>query len=180
MNRTATLSACGTYRFRLTRTWDDRPRLLVVMFNPSTADHQVDDPTIRLLCHIANHNGFGGIVVCNAIPLRSSKPADAIDMELTWDKRQDWYQRDALQQNLAVVVDEVGKAGAVLLAWGNLGDRVAHWMENVVEEINCALPVGSEIYCLGKTKSGQPKHPLARGKHKVPKDALLLPWSARP
>lgn len=176
MNRTATLSACGTYRYKLTRTWDDRPQLLTIMFNPSTADHQVDDPTITLLCHIARHNGFGGIVVCNAIPLRSSKPADAIDMELNWAKRREWYQRDALQDNLTVVSREVGKAGAVLIAWGNLGDRVSDSMENLLDEINSALPNGSEIYCLGKTKSGQPKHPLARGKHKVPKDALLIPW----
>jgi DNA (cytosine-5)-methyltransferase 1 len=44
------------------------------MFNPSTADSSIDDPTITLLCHVAAHNGYGGIVVVNGIPLRSSAP----------------------------------------------------------------------------------------------------------
>ncbi|WP_457102206.1 DUF1643 domain-containing protein, partial [Microbacterium sp. P5_E9] len=49
----------------------------------------VDDPTVTLLCHIASHNGFGGIVVVNAIPLRSPDPAGAIDMATAWDTSQD-------------------------------------------------------------------------------------------
>lgn len=61
----ARLSACGTYRWTLTRTWDSRPVLLVVMFNPSEAAAEVDDPTITLVCQIAAHNGYGGIVVVN-------------------------------------------------------------------------------------------------------------------
>jgi hypothetical protein len=77
MKSTARLSACGAYRFVLTRTWDQRPVLLVVMFNPSNATHERDDPTITLLCHIASHNGYGGIVVVNAIPLISSTPAES-------------------------------------------------------------------------------------------------------
>jgi len=174
MKRTARLSPCGTYRWVLTRTWDDRP-LLVCMFNPSWANGSVDDQTITLLCHIASHNGYGGLVVVNAIPLRSPKPADAIAMT-NWDKTQDWHARDRLHQNVGIIVKEVERAGAVLLAWGALGERCSDWMDNVREEIECALPDGAPLYCLGKTAGGHPKHPMARGKHKVPKDAALLPW----
>lgn len=176
MNRSASLSSCGTYRLALTRDWDDRPVLLACMLNPSEADHLVDDPTITLLCHIASHNGFGGLVVVNAIPLRDSKPDAAIAMANTWDKRADWHARDRLHQNLQVVTEEVAKAGAVLLAWGALGARCGDWLETVLDEIECALPDGVPLYCLGKTAGGHPKHPMARGKHKVPKDAPLLPW----
>lgn len=179
----ASLSKCGTYRHTLTRQWDARPTLVVCMFNPSTADAKQDDPTISLLRHIASHNGYGGIVVVNAIPLRSPSPAEAIDMVNTWDKRQDWYQRDALQANLCIIKTEVEKAAAVLIAWGALGDRCDLWIDTVLEEIEVACFRGVQadpapIYCLGKTKSGYPKHPLARGKHKVPKDAKLIPWRA--
>lgn len=176
MKRTAQLSPCGTYRFRLGRRWDDRPVLLACMFNPSDADHQVDDQTITLLCHIASHNGFGGLVVVNAIPLRSPKPAAAIEMT-NWDKTQDWWARDRLHQNIGIIVAEVERAGAVLLAWGALGERCSDWMDNVREEIEAALPDGVPLYCLGKTAGGHPKHPMARGKHKVPKDAPFIPWS---
>jgi hypothetical protein len=175
--KTAKLSDCGAYRFLLTRTWDDRPVLLVVMFNPSTADHEVDDPTIILLCHIAAHNGYGGIVVCNGIPLRSSTPDAAIEMT-RWDVSRDWHARDRLHQNLGILVGEVERAGAVLLAWGALAGRTDCWFENVLDEVRDALPDGVPLYCLGKTKAGHPMHPMARGKHKVPKDAKLVPWRA--
>jgi hypothetical protein len=179
ITRKASLSKCGSYRWTLVRAWDGRPMLLVVMFNPSSADHTVDDPTITLLCHIAAHNGYGGIVVVNGIPLRSSKPAEAVDMVSTWDKRSAWDERDALHHNLAVITSHVEKAGAVLLAWGALpaaNDATAFWFDAVLEEIETALPDGVPLLCLGKTKHGWPLHPLARGKMKVRKDAPLLPW----
>ena len=50
------------------------------MFNPPTADHATDDPTILQLCAIASHNGFGGIVVVHGIPLCSRYLGDAIEM----------------------------------------------------------------------------------------------------
>jgi hypothetical protein len=176
MNRTATLSACGAYRFTLTRTWDDRPVLLVIMFNPSDANASIDDPTITLLCHIAAHNGFGGIVVVNGIPLRSSTPAEAIERTNQWERLRDWHFRDKLQDNVAAVVLEVERAGAVLIAWGALAARCATWFDHVLQEVYRALPDGVPLYCLGKTSGGYPKHAMARGKQKVPKDAQLLPW----
>jgi len=176
IHRSATLSKCGTYRWTLTRSWDGRPKLLVCMFNPSTANHLEDDPTITLLCQIASHNGYGGIVVVNGIPLRSPKPYEAADMVNTWDKRQAWDERDALHANLTEIQKQVERAGAVLLAWGALADRCDLWFDNVLEEIEAALPDGVPLYCLGKTVDGYPKHPLARGKHKVRKDAPLIPW----
>lgn len=175
MKSSARISECGSYRWTLTRVWDDRPILLVVMFNPSDADHQVSDPTITLTMQIASHNGFGGIVVVNAIPLRSSKPAAAVEMT-RWDRSRDWHARDRLHENLGHVVREVEKAAAVLLAWGALGERCSDWMENVRDEINDALTDGVPIYCLGRTKCGHPMHPMARGRHKIQKTAPLIPW----
>jgi len=176
IHRSARLSACGTYRWTLTRSWDaSLPVLLVVMFNPSTANHEVDDPTITLVCQVAAHNGFGGIVVVNLIPLRSPDPGTAVAMT-RWDQVRDWHSRDRLQNNLAVIVGEVQRAGAVLIAWGALGERCEDWTCTVMDRIEEELPKGSEIYSLGKTAGGHPKHPLARGKHKVRKDALLIPW----
>lgn len=177
----AQFSACGTYRFSLLRKWDDRPHLLVCMFNPSTASATEDDPTIRLLCQIASHNGYGRIVVVNGVPLRSPDPAPAFAM-LEWDKSQDWYARDALQLNLSHIQTHAAQAGAVLLAWGALAFKTnysADWFDYIREEIEAAVDEGTPIYCLGKTKAGCPIHPMARGRMKVRPDAPLIPWSTR-
>src|SRR5690606_5306802 len=43
----AVYSACGTFRYLLTREWDPAaPRLLFVMLNPSTASELRNDPTV--------------------------------------------------------------------------------------------------------------------------------------
>jgi hypothetical protein len=173
---TATFSRCGTYRWTLTRAWDGRPMLLVCMFNPSTANKDRNDPTVELLCHIAAHNGYGGIVVVNGIPLVSSTPAEAADMVNTWPERHAWDERDCLHYNLSRITLHAERAGAILLAWGALADRCPEWFDHVIEEIQSNAPDGSPILCLGKTAGGHPKHPMARGKHKVPKTAALLPW----
>lgn len=179
VKRSARISKCGRYRTTLTRRWDNRPVLLVVMFNPSTADGDVDDQTITLLCHVAAHNGFGGIVVVNGIPLRSPKPQEAADMVRGWEARGDWYARDALADNLGTIAAEVGRSGTVLLAWGALADLCPTWFDQVVETVREALTAGAPVYCLGRTAGGHPKHPMARGKHKVPKDAPLIQWEPR-
>ncbi|SEF28427.1 DUF1643 domain-containing protein [Variovorax sp. NFACC27] len=176
MKRTAHLSACGTYRWTLTRTWDERPVLLVCMFNPSDADHEIDDPTITLVCHIASHNGFGGVVVVNMCPLRSSAPGRAFDMLDRSQVDGDLELRAILWRNLALIEKEMDAASAVLLAWGAMGHRAGDW---------CSATLGAvrdhcqhkPVYVIGKCANGHPKHPLARGKHKVPKNAPLLAWS---
>lgn len=172
IERSARMSECGSFRWTLTRRWDDRPMLLVVMFNPSTADHMDDDNTIRTLMQRASRVwGFGGIEVVNLIPLRSSSPDDAVE----YANRDDWHARDKLQLNVGVIIDRIKESGAILLAYGALGNRVPEWTEFVIEEIDCAVTT-QPIYCMAKTAGGYPTHPMARGKHRVPNDAPLVPW----
>lgn len=182
MIRSATISKCGSYRMTLTRIWrQDRPLLVVIMFNPSTADGTIDDPTILALIRRADLWGYGGFIVVNLVPLRTPDPRKAIQM-LHWHECSAWDLRDALQQNVAVIVEQIGKAAAVLLAFGAIGEddeEVLQWREHVLEEIAIAAWRESgdiPVYCMGRTRSGAPIHPLARGKHRVPTDAPLLPW----
>ena len=45
----AVISDCGKYRYLLRRTWDHgKPRALLVMLNPSTADATIDDADVYL------------------------------------------------------------------------------------------------------------------------------------
>lgn len=156
ITRTANISECGRYRWSLTRAWDARPPLLACMFNPSTADALVDDPTITLLCHIAAHNGFGSLVVVNGIPLRSSTPEPALAL-LDADARGEAGATAVLEQNASHIHGHVGRAGAVLYAWGALAAKTpnsARWFSALAKCIEAALPLGGELYCLGRTQGG--------------------------
>jgi|GEM_PF-3047709 len=175
MVRSENVSPCGQYLWSFSRTWDGRPRLLVVMFNPPTADHETDDPTILQLCAIASHNGFGGIVVVHGIPLCSRYLGDAIEMTrhaITGRKR----DARMLQQNLEVIAAEVRRSGAVLIAWGSLARKCPEWFEQVLDTVRSSLPGCAALYCVEKTATGYPMHPMAKGSRSVPKTAALQIW----
>lgn len=76
----ATLSVCGRYRYALGRAWDEptdgRPVFSIVMLNPSTADHAVDDPTIRKCVHFAKQEGCGSLLVRNLFAWRATDPKE--------------------------------------------------------------------------------------------------------
>jgi hypothetical protein len=63
-------------------------------------------------------------------------------------------------------------ASLVVVAWGNGG--VLHGRAREVGQRLAAA--GIRLWCLGATKDGHPKHPLARGRERVPDDAPLIPW----
>src|SRR5712664_2208515 len=73
--RSAGFSCCGLYRYWLRRHWDaELPPVCFVMLNPSTADAERDDPTIRRCCGFSRRWGYGGIVVVNLYAFRTSDP----------------------------------------------------------------------------------------------------------
>lgn len=170
MKKSAELSECGHFRYTLGREWDERPCLVVVMFNPSTADNIDGDQTVNLLCHIASHNGYGKIVVVNAIPFRSSDAGTAA----RYAKEND--SSPQMLKNWQHVVAEVSAAGAVLFAWGALAELSEDRLGGFTSRLMGILPEKVALFCLGKTKAGFPLHPMARGKLKLPKNAPLYPW----
>jgi hypothetical protein len=70
----AVLSECGTYRYRLWRVWGPGAHVCFVMLNPSTADGQADDPTIRRCTGFAKSWGYDGFQVVNLFAYRSTDP----------------------------------------------------------------------------------------------------------
>src|ERR1700680_305374 len=75
IERDAVLSDCGVYRYLLRRVWDrDKIRVLIVMLNPSTADAQVDDATIRSLFRLCRRLGYGSFEVVNLFAFRATDP----------------------------------------------------------------------------------------------------------
>lgn len=144
---TAFISEDGMYRYKLTRSWDkERPELLVVMLNPSTADAAVDDPTIRRVMRFADDAGYGELLVMNLYALRSADPA-ALHQRDAVGAANDGMLEDALVRQRAA-------GERVLAAWG-ASEHVRRRASDVL-----ALVSGVEWVCLGTTKDGHPRHPL--------------------
>lgn len=162
LERTAHISACGTFRYHLSRTWDaSLPRLCFVMLNPSTADHLRDDPTVKKCIAIAHHQGFGGIDVVNVFAFRSASPVLLSLAEDPVGPENDQHLRTVL-----------AKAQRVVVAWG------AHAIpaERLTQVRSIVRDSGHEPYCLRRTKDGQPCHPLARGKAFIPVNVTMEPF----
>ncbi|TDQ12201.1 DUF1643 domain-containing protein [Pedobacter metabolipauper] len=81
ITKTAVISDCKKYRYELSRVWDDtKPKVLFIMHNPSTADANDDDPTIRRCIGFARKWGYGGIYVGNLIPYRCTDPKELLSI----------------------------------------------------------------------------------------------------
>ncbi|MGS5046043.1 MULTISPECIES: DUF1643 domain-containing protein [unclassified Mameliella] len=139
----AVVSDCGCYRYRLTRRWADGPICGFIMLNPSTADAETDDPTIRRCIGFAKREGCGGIVVVNLYAYRATKPADLWALDPS--ERIGGPQAE-IELHRAIRDSEI-----MVAAWGANTKRAEHW---IVEKY------GPHLKCLGKTKHGHPRHPL--------------------
>jgi hypothetical protein len=159
MIRDAQISDCGKYRYRLFRQWAllDRMPIMWLMLNPSTADANLDDPTIRRCIEFSKRWGYGAMYVGNLYAYRSTDPKAllAIDYE-TARGPENQYHLDLMAQRCAKII----------CAWGNHGER------RRVGPPTCH----GGWWHLGTTNSGQPKHPLARGKSFTPYDQPLAEW----
>ncbi len=143
---TATFSACRTYRYALTRTWDDqRLPLAFVMLNPSTADAFTVDPTIRRCMDFARRWGAGGLLVLNTYALRSTDP-----------KALRSHPNPVGPVNDAVLADQLAQPLArVVAAWG------AHATPDRAAVVGALVRASGHVpQCLGRTKAGAPRHPL--------------------
>ena len=142
----ASLSACGQYRWWLERLWQPAaPRLLFIGLNPSRADGQRDDSTLRRLVGFAQRWGYGSLEVLNLFARISPAPAvlrraaDPVGAEAdAW-----------IGQRLAAQPQ-----APVWLGWGNQGS----WRRR--DQAVLALLQGRDLRALGLTASGQPRHPL--------------------
>lgn len=161
------------FRYTLTRVWDDRPMLLVVILNPSRSDDLID----RLVAQVASHNGYGGMVIVGLIPAHSTDAKGA----LAWlkepsDFAQAQTQRQAMRRNTRYIAEELGKSSSVLVAWGGLVERMPEFDASMKAAMNLFTASGLPLLCLGTTLSGHPLHPLGRGKHRVLPTQEMRPW----
>lgn len=154
--KTAVISECGLYRYRLTRTWDEALRpACFLMLNPSTADATKDDPTIRKIVKLARAWGCGGIVVVNLFAYRATDPMRLFDV---------FYNPVAVPgkgdpvgpDNDRYIREAVEQCHPIIAAWGTKG--VMMLRDQKVKQMLASI--GVPVMCLKSTKDGHPQHPL--------------------
>lgn len=149
MIRTAVLSHCGAFRLSLARTWDaSLPVLLFVMLNPSKADAEIDDPSIRKCVGFAQRNGYGGIIVVNLYAYRATDPNELRIAGYPVGERNDAHI-------LAAAWDVTARGGRTVVAWGANASGSAR-AAAVLEMLEQIAPV----YTLRVLADGTPGHPL--------------------
>ena len=118
------------------------------MLNPSTADGEVDDPTIRRCVGFAKKWGYSGITVVNLFALRTTDPNDLYRVS----RDNDVYPIGPDNDN--AIIAGAATSDCVVCAWGAHGSYMGRGPQ-VIKMIGTLKSM-----CLGMTKGGQPKHPL--------------------
>ena len=153
----AVISDCGKYRYLLRRTWDHaKPRALLIMLNPSTADARQDDATIRSCVRLLTGLGYGSMEVVNLFAFRATDPREVLRMTAAGDP--------VGARNQEVIECAASDAGLIICAWGTNGSHIQQ-AETVLGWLS-----DRETFALGLSKEGHPRHPLY-----LKADAPLLP-----
>lgn len=154
-------SPCGTYRYVLHRRWGTGDTVCFVMLNPSTADDERDDPTVRRCIGYAQAWGYGALVVLNLFAVRSTDPRGLLEVRDPVGPANDWW------------IAREAKAGAVVCAWGAgaAAPRLIHPRARQVCEL--LTDAGVALKAIATTKAGWPRHPLY-----LRKDLTPRPWTA--
>ncbi len=153
MLRAAEFSDDRVYRYRLSRRWptlETRIPYIAVFIglNPSTADENVDDPTIRRCIGFAQRLGCAGLDMLNLFAYRATDPKAMKAEEHPIEPVGTW-------QNDTVIREVEHKSEAIIIAaWGTHGSHLDRDREVM------HLLRHRDVHCLGTTKAGFPRHPL--------------------
>ncbi len=148
MEKDALISSDGKYRYRLSRIWDGTiGNVVFIGLNPSTADANLDDPTIRRCIGFAKDWGFGGLTMLNLFAYRATNPKELKKVaDPIGPKNLNWLRFYARQ--------------AIVCCWGS--DPMAKdWSKEVLKLIPRPM-------ALAFTKDGHPRHPLYLKKSLTP------------
>ncbi|PZU59861.1 MAG: hypothetical protein DI547_05125 [Sphingobium sp.] len=165
-------------RIELHRRWGPGPTACMIGHNPSDAGADRDDPTSKWWINWCRLFGFGGYVAVNLYPFVTADPRECYRIVDEINGGVNWGARDALHYvNLPAVVAAAKAADQVFVCWGGIA-RDDMWIDHVIEEIQTGVGPYPDLWCWGKTGSGAPKHPMARGVHRIAPDQQPILWRA--
>lgn len=138
----AMFSKDRVYRFALWRIWDkNKPIVMFIGLNPSTANEDENDPTIKRVASISKHNGYGGFYMMNCFPFISTDPRMLVSSGGT------------IYNNIKMI-EVAKKCDDIVFAWGNF--EIVRTM-GVDYILSRRFPNAKALHI---NKNGSPKHPL--------------------
>jgi hypothetical protein len=140
----AILDHSRRYRFLLWRFWDDRPRMLFIGLNPSTANELQDDPTVRRLCAFAQSWGYGGLYACNVFSQITPYPKELC------------LETAIHPADTHVIKMVVELTSLIVCGWGDGIEKAPHG----IARANTIKGFLKAPMCFGLATRGNPKHPL--------------------
>ena len=137
--------------------------LICIGINPSTAEPDNLDNTLKSVERIALGNGFDSFIMFNVYAQRATDP-DAMEKECN----------SALhKENLEAFryVLSISEKPAVWAAWGAIIEKRAYLADCVRDMVQVGQEYGAKWYCAGAiTKKGHPHHPLYLRKDEIIKE----------
>jgi hypothetical protein len=134
------------YRYTLTRgVGHGTDAVNFIMLNPSTADTEKDDPTIRRCMGYAKEWGYADLIVTNLFAYRATDPSELRNTADPIGPENDRY-----------ILETAKKSNAVVCAWGIHGSYLGR--SATVKRM--LLDAGLSLACLKLCADGEPGHPL--------------------
>ena len=148
-------SADRSHRYTLIHRWDELLTpdhgIAWICLNPSTADENQLDPTLRRIRDFSTAWGYSHFVMLNLFAWRATQPAD---MRAAADP--------IGPDNDRWIAHWSSKVDRVMLGWGEHGAHLGR------DQQVLAYLDRSKTFCLERNASGQPKHPLYVSKKNNP------------
>lgn len=158
----AIISPCGFYRYRLERDGPGDGATAVIMVNPSTADADTDDATIRKLKGFGQRYKWGRIIVGNLFAYRATDVRELGHVDDPVGRPENWRHLTAM----------LGEADRIVVAWGPVRKQPRHLRETWRDIPHLARQWGKQLFSIGEpAKCGHPCHPLM-----LPYERRLQPW----
>ncbi len=153
----AWLSDDKRFRWFLGRIWKpEAPSMHFVMLNPSTADGEQDDPTIRKCVGFADRAGCGTIFVTNLFSFRATDPADLIAEAICSSSGQAVIG----SETDAYIRDSAFAADFTVAAWGGHARRPFARPRTAAVGRLLSWAASGGVYVLKTAEDGVPHHPL--------------------
>lgn len=135
------------YRYLLHRTWACAgPAVMFLMMNPSTADIDVDDPTVAKCQRYARRWGYGSLYIANTFAYRATDQRLLLEVPVPVGPENDPH-----------ILAMAKASGLIVLAYGKPHPR----LQQRGLEVQAMLKRSKhELHALKLCQDGTPGHPL--------------------